>query len=415
MGVRAARVALASAPVPADSAAMVEQLEELEALRCQVAAGQLRVMDELRRARIAERVGAGAGQDRWETGIPREVGLALKVSPNRASSLLGTARALRSRLRHTLSRLTAGDLSPEKVAVIVAGLSHLDEPEAVRADRDLCEEAATLAGLGLRRLQDKVRQTAYALDPEGTLARIAAAAKDRRVTVRPVEDGMARVSILLPVAQAVGCYAALRAVASRIAGAGMEPRTLAQIMADTAFARLTGREVVEGQPVSVNLTVSDRVLLGEAAGTAHLDGGGTLPGEVARQLIGRAAEHDLAWLKRLYVTPGSGAVVGMDAKSRCFPKGLASLISARDRYCRTPYCDAPIAHGDHVTGHASGGATSVHNGQGLCRACNYAKEALGWTHDTVADPTGRHTVETTTPSGRRYRSTAPRQERPAAA
>lgn len=49
------------------------------------------------------------------------------------------------------------------------------------------------------------------------------------------------------------------------------------------------------------------------------------------------------------------------------------------------------------------------NGQGLCAACDYAKEAAGWYGQVVPNATGRNTVETRTPSGLAHRSTAPEQ------
>jgi hypothetical protein len=72
--------------------------------------------------------------------------------------------------------------------------------------------------------------------------------------------------------------------------------------------------------------------------------------------------------------------------------------------CRTPWCDAPIRHHDHVKGDAAGGATAADNGQGLCEACNYAKEVPGWT--AQADPDAG-TVWTTTPTGHDYPSPEP--------
>jgi hypothetical protein len=55
-------------------------------------------------------------------------------------------------------------------------------------------------------------------------------------------------------------------------------------------------------------------------------------------------------------------------------------------------------------GHA--GPTSAGNGQGLCEACNYAKEAIGW--QARPRPGPRHTVEVVTPTGHSYLSVAPR-------
>ncbi|GIZ98293.1 HNH endonuclease [Tsukamurella sp. TY48] len=364
---------------------------------------------ELLRVRVCERIAAGVAQDRWETGVAAEVGLALRVSPHRAASMLNRARVLAADLPATSARLRDGDVSPEAVDVIISGLSHLEPRLRAEADSALCGETFAAAGLGLRRLQDRVREIAYRLDARATVDRIGQAAKDRRVTIRPAPDCMARVSILLPVAQAVGVYAALKGAAEAVFGAPGEVRSRAQVMADTAFACLTGRDAADGQPVTVNLTVPAAVLLGDQPGTAHLANGGTLPAEIARHLIGKAAANAVAWVKRLYVQPESGAVVALDSRSRLFPAGLAEVIAARDRYCRTPYCDAPIAHTDHIVAHAKGGPTSLANGQGLCVACNYAKEAAGWSSRTVTDPSGRHTVETRTPTGHVHRSTAPPQ------
>jgi 5-methylcytosine-specific restriction endonuclease McrA len=72
----------------------------------------------------------------------------------------------------------------------------------------------------------------------------------------------------------------------------------------------------------------------------------------------------------------------------------------RDRTCRTPWCDAPIRHVDHVEPAAAGDPTSAENAQGLCEACNYAKQAPGWaaatdTPDGAAGAGGA--VETRTP------------------
>jgi hypothetical protein len=96
----------------------------------------------------------------------------------------------------------------------------------------------------------------------------------------------------------------------------------------------------------------------------------------------------------------------MDSRARRFPAGLGSFIDLRDQTCRNPWCDAPIAHRDHPWAAAAGGPTTAANGQGLCEACNYAKQAPGWrAREVPGEP--RHTVETITPTGHRYRSTAP--------
>ncbi|MCA0156585.1 HNH endonuclease [Tsukamurella sp. M9C] len=388
---------------------VAERLRSMERQRCRTVFEQYRLAAELLRERVCERVAAGLPQDRWQQGVAAEVGLAMHLSPNTAARFVNRAVELEKTMPNTRARLRDGDLTPEAIPVIIGGLAHLDASDRHSADTQLCADPATLAGMGLKQLAARVEQVAYRLDAQATVDRNASAEKDRTVTIRPLPEGMARVSVLLPVAQGVGIYAALRKHAATLIGIGADLRTRGQIMADTAFARLTGREATEGQPVMVNLTMPATVLLGDRPGTAHLDGGGTVPAEIARNLIGRATAAGVAWVKRLYLAPESGAVVGMDSRQRCFPDGLAEMIRARDRYCRTPYCDAPIAHTDHIVPHAAGGPTSFENGQGLCAACNYAKEATGWSSTVIEDPSGRHTVDTRTQSGHTHRSTAPDQ------
>ncbi|GAA1352804.1 hypothetical protein GCM10009636_15680 [Arthrobacter koreensis] len=118
-------------------------------------------------------------------------------------------------------------------------------------------------------------------------------------------------------------------------------------------------------------------------------------------------------LRRLYLDRVSGELTAMESKARAFPAGLARMIRTRDQTCRTPWCDAPIRHIDHIEPHAEGGRTSYANGQGLCESCNQAKEAPGWNSSSTPvssrrnDVSPRHTVRTTTPTGHTYSSMAP--------
>jgi hypothetical protein len=166
--------------------------------------------------------------------------------------------------------------------------------------------------------------------------------------------------------------------------------------------------------VAVNLTVSDETLLGAGREPAWLSGLGPVPGAVARDLVASAVRRARATLRRLYVAPGSGALVAMDSRARAFPDNLELFIDLRDQTCRTPWCDAPVRHHDHLEPWATGGTTSADNGQGLCASCNYAKQAPGWRSTPVRGPSrSRHVVDITTPTGHRHRSRAPARPRPA--
>ena len=96
----------------------------------------------------------------------------------------------------------------------------------------------------------------------------------------------------------------------------------------------------------------------------------------------------------------------MDSTARLFRGSLARFIRLRDRVCRTPWCDAPVRHTDHAEGVEQHGPTSGDNGQGLCEACNYAKQAPGW-RARPSPSEGGHQIDTTTPTGHTYRSRAP--------
>ncbi len=84
------------------------------------------------------------------------------------------------------------------------------------------------------------------------------------------------------------------------------------------------------------------------------------------------------WVRRLFTHPDDGTLVAMDSERRLFDGGLRRFLLARDGTCRTPWCDAPVRHVDHVVDHAAGGPTTAANGQGLCVRCNHAKQAAGW-------------------------------------
>ncbi|MFB9821138.1 HNH endonuclease, partial [Arthrobacter ramosus] len=160
--------------------------------------------------------------------------------------------------------------------------------------------------------------------------------------------------------------------------------------------------------VEVQLVMTDRTLFQGDAEPARLPGYGIVPAAWARAILTgdpEGGQELKLWLRRLYTAPGSGDLVAADSRARLFPAGMGRFIQARDDTCRTPYCDAPIRHFDHIVPWHDDGPTSLSNGAGLCEACNHTKELTGWTAKTA--PGTRHVVEIRTPTGHHYRSTAP--------
>ena len=225
------------------------------------------------------------------------------------------------------------------------------------------------------------------------------------MTVRPAPDTMSLVTGLLPVAQGVAVHAALTRHADSLRAAG-DTRSKGQIMADTFVERLTGQATAEAVPVEVQLVMTDRALLGGDDEPGRLVGHGPVPAALGRSLLAAAVEQATAWVRRLYAAPATGELVAMESTRRVFPAGLHRFLVVRDEVCRTPWCDAPVRHADHVRRAAAGGPTSAANGQGLCAACNQTKETPGW-RSSVSRAGPGSTVTTVTPTGHAYDSTAP--------
>lgn len=246
-------------------------------------------------------------------------------------------------------------------------------------DAELCAEVSRLDGWGNNRIEAEAKKVAARLDVAAVVERSAKAAAHRCVTIRPAPDTMTDVSVLLPVQQGVAVYAALK----RQADITFDGRSRGQVMAETT-------------------------LVGDDEEPGWLDGYGPIPAALACRLTGDAvADAEVkATLRRLYRHPTSGQLVAMESRARVFPKGLAAFIGLRDQTCRTPYCNAPIRHCDHAVPDRDGGPITALNGLGECEACNYTKEAPGWTV-TTAESDGEHRAEFTTPTGATYRSTAP--------
>jgi hypothetical protein len=219
-------------------------------------------------------------------------------------------------------------------------------------------------------------------------------------------------------------YAALTRHADTARSNG-DDRSRGAAMADRLVENITGTPAGISS-IEVQLVMTDRTLFQADSEPARLAGYGIVPAHWARQTIlgqqerpgpgpadsAGAPETDLragsgtdVWLRRAFTAPGTGELLAMDSKARLFPPGLRRFLQVRDDTCRTPYCDAPIRHHDHIIPWHQDGPTTSTNGQGLCEACNHTKETPGFSARPVPGP--RHTVELKTPTGHTYHSTAP--------
>ncbi len=405
---------------PDDPAAQVDVIAVLEVLKSAASAVQAEVSVVYDARRRADEAAAGVRAARQGRGVAAEIALARRESPHRGQVLLGLAKVLTAEMPHTLARLRDGSLSEFRATLLARETACLPVELRMFVDEETCADPAGLDGVGTRELIGRVRRLVAELDPAAVAARARKAAADRRVTVRPAPDTMTNLTALVPVAQGVAAYAALRKAAEAARAAG-DPRGLGQLMADLLIARITGvadtgtPEAAPPVPVTVDIVISDESLAGgHAPAEVSADGvpAETIPAEVARNLIAQTinqpADADvLAWFRTLYRNR-LGRLVAMSTRSRFHSKAMGEFLAIRGAgICATPFCDAPIRHNDHITPVADGGQTSTAEGQGLCEACNHAKQAPGWRQHQVGHERDRHQVVTITPTGHRYTATAP--------
>ncbi|BCW62022.1 HNH endonuclease signature motif containing protein [Arthrobacter sp. StoSoilB22] len=436
---------LGSVPLAGSSGELIDQLRGLEELKSAITGLQARAAVAFDHAQRAEQAAAGVPASEQGQGVGAQVALARRESPNKGSRLLGLARALVTEMPRTLAALESGQLNEWRAMLLVKETACLSVEDRCAVDEELAPDTGTFEGKGDRAIIAAVKAAAYRRDPRSVAQRASHAATERTVSLRPAPDTMTYLTALLPVAQGVAAYAALTREADT-ARAGGDSRSRGQVMADTLVERVTG---TPGGAAGINLdlVMTDRTLFQADSEPARLKGYGIVPAQWARKLLRepqgskrQGGEHQAdkasglatgqedeasglatgregspvpdrdftVWLRRLYTAPGTGELLNMDSTARLFPPRLRRFIEARDDTCRTPYCDAPIRHIDHVLPWRSGGTTTPNNGAGLCEACNHTKENTGWNSKIVTgDKQGGHTLQISTPTGHAYVSKAP--------
>lgn len=410
----------------------------------------------------AQRLAArAASSDRSEVAIAR------RENPSRGDRHVGMAKALMAELPATMMLLTCGAIAEEVALAVVAGTATLTRTDRATADARLVGDLPGMTGKQARRAADRVTA---ALDAAAVVAAHDRAVASRRVTVRPAPAGMAYLTVLGPLAQAVSAYAALTRDADTALPGGdgttsMPGRGRGQVMADLALQRLTGLAPGEPVPMEIGLVMPagallnpdtlsaaastsptplgtagatrggfdpgpdqtraeagapdlDEPWLAEGDATAEIVGYGPVPSALVRRWIRHGTEHGpgepeaaaRVWLRRLYTSPDGRDLVAMDSRRRCFTGGLRTFVLLRDGHqCRLPFCDAPARHLDHAVPAEHGGPTTAGNGAAGCARHNYDKQAHGWAADvtdTGLDGTGPHAITYRTPNRQTHTSRA---------
>ncbi|WP_151083160.1 DUF222 domain-containing protein [Nocardioides cynanchi] len=396
-------------PDALDDASRIDTLRALEELACVVSAAQAHLAHGLDRSVRAAQAAAGVPAARCGAGVAAQVAWARRTSPHRGARDVALARILPSELPATWRAWRTGRITGWKATLVARETACLSREDRGHVDAVVCDDLDRLEAMGERELVAAVQTEACRLDPASVVLRRRRAEADRHVSLRPAPDTMTWLTALLPVTAGVAAYAALTRAADSARADG-DPRSKGQVMADALVARVVGATGdLPGSPaVTLGLVMTDHDLFGGTDEPAHLEGFGPVPAELAREVVvGALTRHEQVWVRRLYCHPRTGELVTADTRSRLFRGSMARFIRLRDRSCRTPWCEAPVRHSDHPVESVADGPTSLLNGQGLCEACNYAKQAPGW-HARPSPGVSGHEVETTFPTGHRYRSRPPR-------
>jgi hypothetical protein len=408
-------------PSGLDDADRVDAIRALEELACTVSAAQAALAAELADSVEADHEALGVPPARRGQGVASQVALARRESPHRGQRHLGLARVVRRELPHTWAAWRAGRITEWRATLIARETACLSLEHRLLVDEALAADHDALEWMSDRQVVASAQAEGTRLDAAAQVARRRKAESERHVSIRPAPDSMVWLTTLLPVKDGVAAFATLTREADRARAQG-DPRTRGQVMADALVQSLLGgatarSEVETGDkpgteagaakrslPVALGVVMTDAALFGGADDAAHLEGFGPIPAELAREIVcGAVTAEEQVTIRRLYTSPTTGELVSMDARTRLFRGSLARFIRLRDRVCRTPWCDAPIRHIDHVYPHDADGPTEGRNGQGLCEACNYAKQSPRWR----ARPEPDGSVTTTLPTGHTHSTRPP--------
>ena len=382
--------------LPSTARECAEELEEIERLKSALCARQARIT-----ARLDE---TGVRTTTSEKAMATEVGLARRESPARGARLLKLARGLVEDHPEVLALLDSGDLNERRAELIINETVTLCLADRRAADTAIAHLLLEHPTLGDRDLTDAARRIVLRIDETAALRRRHQAHRERHVKARSRADGVGEVTGVIADWQMAAIMASLGERADLMRHQG-DDRTRAQLIADLFVERLAGLPGAGGVPVMLDLIMDGETLFGDGNEPAEIPGLGPIPASVARDLLG-ASPQARTRIRRLFCD--TDRLVALESTSRTFDGLLRQFIRLRDRRCRTPWCDAPIRHLDHITDAAAGGRTSLHNGQGLCEACNYTKQDPAITHRVISEEViQRHTTQITTPTGAAYDSRAP--------
>jgi len=289
---------------------------------------------------------------RWKCNLDRDA----------ASRQVDVARQLES-LPQTCKAFADGEISFTHVSLIANTAKRLGERMEAEAEGILVEAAKEVDPRRLRRATIMLR---HCLEPDEVLRDAKEQHERRFLHVSQTFDGMFRVDGQLDAEGGATLQTAINSVMGP--PAADDQRTPAQRRAD-AWVDMARRQLdagqlpqVGGQKPHLMVTVDVTTLTRQPGSpAAELEWAQEIPAETARRL---ACDCTITPVFR----GAESHQVHAGRTSRVIPPSMRRALIARDKHCRFPGCDRPVAwtQGHHLKHWADGGPTLIFNLALLC-------------------------------------------------
>ena len=347
-----------------------------------------------------------------------DVGAALNIAPAFASRMVTQADALDTRLPRMLDLLARNQVDWADVKTIIARTELVDAEKMPELDAALAAKVTWWQCWSRRRLCNAVDAAIHQLDPEGANERRVRADTNRRVSMTPLPNGMARLNGYVPAPVGVVFDKRVADMATMVCRD--DPRTLDQRRVDAiealghgtfTLACTCGRDecpadkpdtaAVGGVQIVLNVVAPADTVTGRSDAPGYLDGYGVIDAVQVRNLADKGAVLRSASAAAATDT----AVLGRHQPSAA----QARWVRSRSLTCSFPGCNrsawrADLDHTDPFDHDypMRGGWTWDPNLDPKCRTHHLMKTFdCGWRTAQFIDGT----IEWTSPEGRVYRST----------
>ena len=298
-----------------------------------------------------------------------------------ASDQVEVARLLEA-LPQTAKALADGDIGYRHASLIARTAERLGERWEARAEEIMVNAAKELDPLRLRYATAQLR---HCLQPEQVLNDTNEQHERRFLYLSQTFDGIFRLDGQLDADGGAALQTALNAAMGLPAAddrrSAAERR--ADALTDIARRQLDGGQLPEvgGQKPHLMITVDMATLRKEPGSrAAELEWAQPIPAETARRL---ACDCTITPVLR----GAESHQVEAGRTSRVIPPAMRRALITRDKHCRFPGCDRPVAWTDahHLKHWADGGPTLPFNLALLCGRHHYATHEQGYRLEWGAD------------------------------